>query len=89
MNRMRTATGTLVIDNGQLIDGTGASPVQCAALHITDGVIAYAGPATSAPSVTLVSVLGESMMAVGIAHLPRRVSWPVRAGCLLVTSVTC
>jgi imidazolonepropionase-like amidohydrolase len=48
---MRTATGTLVIDNSQLIDGTGAAPVADGALHITDGVIAYAGPARSAPAV--------------------------------------
>jgi hypothetical protein len=37
--------------------------------------------ATSAPSVALASVLSESMMVVGIAHLPRGVSWRPRAGC--------
>ena len=46
---MRAATGTLVIDNGQLIDGTGAAPVRPAALHIADGKIVYAGPTSSAP----------------------------------------
>ncbi len=46
---MRTATGTLVISNGQLIDGTGAPPVPDATLVITGGTIAYAGPAAGAP----------------------------------------
>src|SRR6516162_7906878 len=46
---MRAATGTLVIDNGQLIDGTGAAPVRPAALHIADGKIVCAGPTSWAP----------------------------------------
>ncbi len=46
---MRTATGTLVISNGQLIDGTGAAPIPDATLVITGGTIAYAGPAAGAP----------------------------------------
>ena len=49
---MRTATGTLVIDSGQLITGTGAAPVRDGALHITDGKITYAGPAAAAPPVS-------------------------------------
>jgi imidazolonepropionase-like amidohydrolase len=48
---MKTATGTLVIENGQLIPGTGAAPVRDGALHITDGKITYAGAAASAPPV--------------------------------------
>src|SRR5437868_5174952 len=48
---MRTATGTLVIENGQLIPGTGAAPVRSAVLHIADGKITYAGPAAAAPPV--------------------------------------
>jgi imidazolonepropionase-like amidohydrolase len=48
---MRTATGTLVIENGQLIPGTGAAPVRDGMLQITDGKIAYAGPAIGAPPV--------------------------------------
>src|SRR6516162_5468754 len=48
---MRAATGTLVIDNGQLIDGTGAAPVRPAALHIADGKIVCAGPTSWAPPV--------------------------------------
>jgi imidazolonepropionase-like amidohydrolase len=48
---MRAASGTLIIDNGQLIPGTGAAAVPAAALHMTDGRITYAGPATGAPPV--------------------------------------
>jgi imidazolonepropionase-like amidohydrolase len=46
---MKQAQGTLIITNGQLIDGTGAAPVQNATLVIQDGLIAYAGPASGAP----------------------------------------
>jgi imidazolonepropionase-like amidohydrolase len=46
---MKTATGTTLITNGQLIDGTGAAPVPDAALVIRDGRIAYAGLAAGAP----------------------------------------
>src|SRR5688572_3904187 len=46
---MKTATGMTVIKNGQLIDGTGAAPVNNAALIIENGRIQYAGPAAGAP----------------------------------------
>jgi imidazolonepropionase-like amidohydrolase len=46
---MKTATGTTVIANGQLLDGTGAPPVRDAALVIEGGRIRYAGPVTGAP----------------------------------------
>jgi imidazolonepropionase-like amidohydrolase len=46
---MKTATGTLVIANGQLLDGTGAAPVRGAAVVIEDGRITHAGPVTLAP----------------------------------------
>ncbi|MFO0843652.1 MAG: hypothetical protein U0797_14855 [Gemmataceae bacterium] len=46
---MRTATGTTVIRNGQLIDGTGKPPVRDAAVVVQDGRIAYAGPVAGAP----------------------------------------
>ncbi len=46
---MKTATGTLVITNGQMIDGTGQPPIVDAALVIHDGRITYAGPASRAP----------------------------------------
>ena len=47
---MKKAQGTLIISNGQLIDGTGATAVPDATLVIQDGVIAYAGPAQDAPA---------------------------------------
>ncbi len=46
---MKTATGTTLIRNGQLIDGTGAPAVPNAALLIRAGRIAYAGPAAGLP----------------------------------------
>src|SRR5438874_6569974 len=46
---MKTATGTTIIRNGQLIDGTGAQPIRDAALVIHDGRITYAGPVAGAP----------------------------------------
>src|SRR5262245_26731626 len=46
---MKTATGTTIISNGQLIDGTGKPPVRDAALVIHDGQVRYAGPVASAP----------------------------------------
>lgn len=46
---MKTATGTAVIHNGQLADGTGSPPVKDAAVLIRDGLIAYAGPVAGAP----------------------------------------
>ncbi|MBM3823751.1 MAG: amidohydrolase family protein [Verrucomicrobia bacterium] len=47
---MKTATGTTLIANGQLIDGTGAPAVPNAVMVIQDGRIAYAGPAEGAPT---------------------------------------
>jgi imidazolonepropionase-like amidohydrolase len=46
---MKLATGSTVIHNGQLIDGTGAASVPDAAVIIRDGRIAYAGPVANAP----------------------------------------
>src|SRR5277367_6742368 len=48
---MKTATGTTLIRNGQLIDGNGGPPVRDVAVVIRDGRIMYAGPAASAPAV--------------------------------------
>lgn len=45
---MKNATGSTVITNGQLIDGTGSPPLANAALVIEDGRIIYAGPASGA-----------------------------------------
>jgi imidazolonepropionase-like amidohydrolase len=46
---MKTATGTTIIANGQLLDGTGAPPVRDGALVIQNGRISYAGPVSQAP----------------------------------------
>src|SRR5688572_8440181 len=48
---MRTAEGTTLITNGQLVDGTGAPAVPDASLVVRGGRIAYAGPAAGAPAV--------------------------------------
>ncbi len=48
---MQLATGTTVISNGQLIDGTGAPPIRDGAVVVKDGKIAYAGSAVRMPEV--------------------------------------
>jgi imidazolonepropionase-like amidohydrolase len=48
---MKTATGTTIIKQGQLVDGTGRPPVRDAAVVIHDGRIAFAGPVAAAPAV--------------------------------------
>ncbi len=49
---MKSADGTTVVRNGQLIDGTGAKPIADAVLLIEDGCIRYAGEAAGAPSLS-------------------------------------
>ena len=49
---MKLATGTTVIHNGQLVDGTGAPPLPDAALVSTDGLITYVGPFAAMPCVS-------------------------------------
>ena len=46
---MKSAQGTLVIHNGQLIDGTGSRAIPDGVLVIQDGRIAHAGPVAGAP----------------------------------------
>jgi len=46
---MKKASGTIVVSNGQLFDGTGADAVPDGCLIVTDGVITYAGPKVGAP----------------------------------------
>lgn len=46
---MRTATGTLIIKSGRLVDGTGRPAIDNAAVVVQDGRIAYAGPIAGAP----------------------------------------
>lgn len=48
---MKTAAGTTLIRNGQLVDGTGRPAVPDAAVVVRDGLITYAGPADGAPKV--------------------------------------
>ena len=48
---MKTAIGTTIITNGQLIDGTGSPATPNAALVIKNGRIEFAGPAAQAPAV--------------------------------------
>ncbi len=46
---MKQAEGVTLITNGQLIDGTGTTPIANGALLIRNGRIEYAGPATEVP----------------------------------------
>lgn len=46
---MQTASGTTVIRNGTLLVGDGTAPIAEAVVVVTDGRIAYAGPAAAAP----------------------------------------
>lgn len=47
---MKLATGTTVIKNGQLVDGTGKPPLPDAVVVVRDGRVAYAGPVAGAPA---------------------------------------
>ena len=47
---MKSATGSLVVRNGSLIDGTGRTPIPDAVVHSRDGRITYAGPRLGAPA---------------------------------------
>ena len=46
---MKTATGSTLITNGQLVDGTGGPVIPEAAVLVTDGKITYVGPAADCP----------------------------------------
>ncbi|MSU42053.1 MAG: amidohydrolase family protein [Pedosphaera sp.] len=48
---MKTAAGSTLIFNGQLVDGTGAAAVPHAAVLLQEGYIRYAGPAAGCPPV--------------------------------------
>lgn len=48
---MKLAAGTLVIRNGQLVDGTGAASVPDGVVVAKDGRITFAGPVNQAPEI--------------------------------------
>ena len=47
---MKLGQGSLVIRNGQIIDGTGAPAIRAGALLVKDGKIAYVGPEAQMPA---------------------------------------
>lgn len=63
---MKLATGTTLITNGTLIDGTGRQPVRNAAVIVRDGRIASAGPAAGTPppppGVAVIDARGGTIM---------------------------
>lgn len=63
---MKLATGTMVIENGQLVDGTGKPAIPSAAVVVEQGKIRYAGPAAGRPQVgpdaTIVNARGGTIM---------------------------
>lgn len=48
---MKTASGTTVIRNGQIVDGTGADAIANGVIVMTDGTITYVGSSDAAPEV--------------------------------------
>ncbi len=48
---MKTASGSTVITNGQIIDGTGAAPIPQGVVVIRDGRLSYVGPANEADTI--------------------------------------
>lgn len=66
---MKLAQGCTVIDNGQLIDGTGAPAIRDGALVIQDGRIAFAGPREAIPP-DLVTPDAERIDAKGGTIMP-------------------
>ena len=47
---MKTATGYMVIQNGQVIDGTGANAIPDGTVHLEDGNIVYVGAKSDQPN---------------------------------------
>jgi len=50
IDHMKTAIGTTLIRNGQVVDGTGAAPIASAAVLVRDGRIVFVGPAAKLPT---------------------------------------
>ncbi|MDM4017519.1 metal-dependent hydrolase family protein [Roseiconus lacunae] len=48
---MKTATGTMLIHNGQILDGTGSDRIMDGAVVVESGVIRFVGPAREMPPV--------------------------------------
>ena len=48
---MKLATGTTVISNGTLFVGTDSQPIPNATVVIKDGIIVFAGPEKSSPTI--------------------------------------
>ena len=63
---MKKETGTVVVKNGQLVDGTGAPPTPDGALLIEDGLISYVGDCVALPPVPndarVIDALGGTIM---------------------------
>lgn len=63
---MKSATGYTVIENGQVIDGTGEPAIPQGTVHIRDGKILYAGNTDNAPEapqgVTTIDAQGGSIL---------------------------
>jgi len=63
---MQTHIGTLVVRNGQLIDGNGGAPVTNAIVFAVNGRITWVGPAAQAPPIppdaTIIDAAGGSIL---------------------------
>lgn len=63
---MKTATGTMLLRNGSLVDGTGRAPIPRAAVVVRDGTIVYAGAEQGAadlpPDATVLDARGGTIM---------------------------
>ena len=64
---MKIQHGTIVIRNGQLIDGNGGPPIADAAVVVQNGMITFAGPAVEIP---VVSALARVIDVEGGSILP-------------------
>ena len=63
---MKTGTGTTLIRNGQIVDGTGAAPLSGGAVVIEDGKITFVGREENAPllsrDATVIDARGGTIM---------------------------
>src|SRR5947208_2763298 len=63
---MKTASGTTIIQNGQLVDGSGSQPIPNATVIVRDGIILYADSSHGAPPIPpdaqLVDAQGGTIM---------------------------